>query len=446
LRSFPPCGVALLVLAASGAACSDAEPARTEPAPHVHVASASCPLKTPDAWQAFLVRAVADESWVTTCSDLGNCQALVGEFSARVEDEVLGTFAACQEDLHENPRIAECTERLERYAHAWLAQHSSDSYGFRTQNAEYFAAQEGPEQAEGMMAPPRALLEALPERRSIERVAEDRGWPYLVHDSCLGGVRLFVNIADPAGRFDQWLLFGLDGTLERVEDFPIVSFLAVEKRNGQGQVLPRVRLHFRDYVARRGDDATWQLELPETMNGKCYACHTSGLRQLVPFLGAATASAPVRGEEGFGSAEVLPDFAARRLAQFNEKLAGYGLPDWNGTIVLEDHGPPLGRELGCITCHDNQTRGALTVSTSEGMLYQKVVDQLAMRSYTPGEPVPDEAAMALLTRERAGSPALSEAERLALERARAAHLADYAALVAARFPDWSSWVLERSCR
>ena len=50
-------------------------------------------------------------------------------------------------------------------------------------------------------------------------------------------------------------------------------------------------------------------------------------------------------------------------------------------------------------------RGVLTVSTSEGMLRQKVVDQLSMRSPAAGKKVPDEAAMALLEREKTG-PAL----------------------------------------
>jgi hypothetical protein len=158
--------------------------------------------------------------------------------------------------------------------------------------------------------------------------------------------------------------------------------------------------------------------LPENFGGKCYACHTSGLRQLI----------------------AGPDTGA-----LNERIRAYGLPDWNGSIDPADHGPRLGESLGCTECHNNEDRGALTVSTSEGMLWQKVVGQLAMRSPHGGAKVPDERAMALLERETTGEPPLTPDESAELERARAEHLEVYETLDAERFPAWRDWVLEVPC-
>ena len=68
-----------------------------------------------------------------------------------------------------------------------------------------------------------------------------------------------------------------------------------------------------------------------------------------------------------------------------------------------------------------------------------------MRSPIDGKKVPDEAAMALLAREKTGTPALSPDEASSLAQARAEHWADYQALVASRFPTWRAWVLEKPC-
>jgi hypothetical protein len=38
-----------------------------------HVASESCPLKTPADWQSFIESTVEDDSWVRTCSLDAQC-------------------------------------------------------------------------------------------------------------------------------------------------------------------------------------------------------------------------------------------------------------------------------------------------------------------------------------------------------------------------------------
>jgi hypothetical protein len=269
-----------------------------------------------------------------------------------------------------------------------------------------------------MMDPPAALLAALPDRAALEMAARDNGWAHTTSLSCLGGVRTFVTLSDPDGRFDQWMLVGLDATLTHVDNPTIVSFIGVQKKDSGANTLSRIRMHFRDYLASADESGRFSLELPENFGGKCYACHTSGMRELIP------------------SADT---------ALLNERLRAYGLPDWNGTLDPADHGPALGNSLGCTECHNGEDRGVLTVSTSEGMLWQKVVGQLAMRSPHGGAKVPDERAMALLERETTGEPPLTPDETAELEAARAEHLSVYEALVAERFPAFRDWALEVGC-
>ena len=420
--------------------CGD-EPATDRGRPHV--ASESCPLKAPADWQRFIERAVEDENWVRTCSAKAHCDEGIAQLMARLQTELLPTFERCARDLADNPPIARCTTRLRRFSSAWIRQHESGSYGFLRRNGAYLAAQTGPDMPAGMMDPPSSLVAALPERANIEEAARINGWPYLTHDSALGGVRTFVTVRDSADRFEQWMLVGLDASMTLVGDGSVLSFIAVQKRDAWGQVLQRVRLHFRDYVVSNAE-GSWNLLLPEEHTGKCFACHSSGMRLLIPTLGSVALSSPVAGEKEYG-AGVPADYGSQRLAQLNLRLLSYGVPDWNGDIDVADHGPQLGESLGCTSCHNGLKRGVLTVSTDEDTLKRKIVDELSMRAFAPGKEVPDRAAIDLLERAKPGAPPLSRDEQTALDRARAEHRADYQAFIAERFPAWKAWTLEQPC-
>jgi hypothetical protein len=406
-----------------------------------HIASAACPLKTPRDWQEFLERVSDDEHWVKTCSDERNCGETLGAFASSVQTQVLDVLDSCGEDWTINPAILACTENLRRYVPTWMQQHGN-SYGFRQDNHSYFAAQTAADEPQGMMEPPAALVAALSDRQRIEQVARSNGWPFLIHDSCLGGVRAFVVIPDALDRFDQWMLVGL-GADESVQSPATVSFVAVQKKDAQGRRLAKVRLHFRDYLATTAN-GPWRLTLPEALDGKCYSCHVSGVRQLLTARGSITESAPVFGEARYGQADD-PEFGMTRLASLNDRLASYGLNDWDGAIEPADHGPQLGSALGCTTCHNGTTRGPLTASTSEGTLRLKMIKQLSMRSPLGGHSVPDLDAIALLERDATGNPPLSTEEAAALERARAEHESDYQSFMAERFPAWHAWLLSTRC-
>jgi hypothetical protein len=256
-------------------------------------------------------------------------------------------------------------------------------------------------------------------------------------------VRTFFVRDDPDGRFEQWMLVGLEDEA-MVPDGSILSLIAVQKKDASGGVVDDLRLHFRDYVLSQVGDS-WTTALPEAHDAKCYACHPSGLRELGHRRGKVLESSPVRGEPGYPELDASLEFAFERLALLNERIRSYGVADFGAAMNPDDLGPPLGRSLGCTECHDGITRGVLTVMTDEAQIERKVVDELSMGAFSRGKEYPDERLMALADREEAGEPPLSDEERTELELGRAKRLSDLEELRAERFPAWRAWVLERSC-
>jgi len=287
-------------------------------------------------------------------------------------------------------------------------------------------------------------LSALPEREAIEAAARDNGWPYLTHDSCLGEPRTFVTVSDPDGRFDQWFLFAVGADAERVQDGSVMSFLAVQKKDAGGRELTRTRVHFRDYVVAQADGA-WSLSLPELHDAKCAGCHASGPRALLRTHGTLVDSAPVSGEPDYGATVAPSEFGFTRLSALNDRLLAYGLPDWARTLDLASRGPLLGESLGCTSCHDGVTRGALTVFLDEETIKHKMIDELSMRAFAPGRAIPDTRAIALLDREQTNAPPLAATEQVELETARAEHQADHEAFSASRFPTFQAWAVAVPC-
>jgi hypothetical protein len=418
-----------LVLAAAAGACE-----ASEPAPELDLTHAgACPYRTAGAWQGFLDGAAGNDALEKTCDDDGCDTATY----AAVEANIAGVFAQCAGLLADNPPIAACTDRLRRFTSSWLAQHDRTSYGFTTDNDAYFAAQVAPGAPSGMMTPPPALLSAMPDLEQVLDAARANGFPYVVQDSCLGNVRLFVLAPDPAGKFDQWTLMNLRAdTQAPVLVHSRVSFLAVQKTDAAGVPLPAVRVHFRDLLVQSSPGGGYGVSSDATDNAKCYSCHPSGVRQLIERRTPELAAKPVSGEPGYPG-DGPADFAFQRLTALNARLASYGLNDWNGQIVVADHGPALGAEQGCTACHDGQTRGVLTVSTSRKQLQHKVVAELSMP--------PTEGLTQLVERQAMNDPPLTSPEAAQLAAAEDAHAALLAGLTAARAPTLQRWLLETRC-
>lgn len=437
-------GLLLLLGTSAAFACG----AVAVPAPFASVASsvpvapaavapeASCPLETPAQWQQFLEGHAGDTRWVTTCEDRP-CDA---EYSRFVEDEIQGVLDRCAGFLASHPPIARCTRRLRDFVPSFLAQHSGDSYGFTVDNHTYLTAQEAADRPSGMMRPPPALIAALPLRASVEIAARKNGWKYLTHDSAIEGVRTFVFIPDPEGRFDQWMLLNfLKKDQPAIDPETPMSFIAVQRKDAAGRELAKVRLHFRDYSTVPGSGA-FQLGLAEDRSGKCYGCHASGMRQLIPRRTQVLDAAPVKGEPGYDARgrSAPPDFAYGRLQELNARIRSYGMPDWEGQIVPSHHGPALGGALGCTACHNGTIRGVLTVSSSIRQVQQKISDELAMPP-TPG-------LIALLERSQRPRGRLSTAERTTLQAASEAHAKLDHEFNASRLPELRRWLLEVSCQ
>lgn len=218
-----------------------------------------------------------------------------------------------------------------------------------------------------------------------------------------------------------------------------MSFIAVQKKDAGGRDLPRVRLHFRDYNMVPSS-AGFHLELFEDRDGKCYSCHPSGVRQLIPRRTQVLDARPVKGEVGYDpeGRKAPPDFAFGRLQELNTRLRSYGMPDWEGRIVPQYHGPALGAALGCTTCHDGNTRGILTVSTSVRQLQQKIHHELAM---PPGAGL-----VGLLERSQSERAKLSPEESATLHAAFEAHRKLDREFDASRLPELQRWLLEAPCR
>jgi len=416
-------------LAAAAGACDAAEPARDLDLTH----AGACPYRTAGDWQRFLDGAAGDDAWEKTCDDDG-CDAATHD---AVEADVAGVLARCEALLADNPPIAACTDRLRRFTASWLRQHDLGSYGFTTDNDAYFAAQVAPGVPSGMMTPPPALLSAMPDLEQVIDAARANGFPYAVQASCLGNVRLYVVTADPAGRFDQWTVMNLVAdTAAPVLVHSRVSFLAVQRADAAGAPLPAVRVHFRDLLVQSSPGGAYSVTSDAADNAKCYSCHPSGVRQLVGVRTPGLAARPVLGEPGYPG-DGPADFPFQRLGALNARLAAYGLNDYSGQIAVADHGPALGAEQGCTACHDGQTRGALTVSTSRRQLQHKVVAELAMP--------PAEGLTQLVEREALDDPPLTAAEEAALAAAEGAHAALLDGLVAARGPAVQRWLLDTRC-
>jgi hypothetical protein len=389
-----------------------------------------CPLKTPEAWHQFVAQYAGDERWLRTCED-STCD---GEYYDEVRWNIARVLAQCKSFLDLHPSIDRCTSNLRKFTRVWMQQHDDSSYGFAVDNHVYLSAQEAPDKPPLMMRPPKAIVSALHDEAKVEKAARDNGWKYLTHDSGLGGYRTFVLYPDPGGKFDLWMLLNLSGKGKdgRIDTKAMpMSVIAVQKKNADGTKLKKVKLHFRDYQIRE-DKKGYHLVLFEGSNGKCYSCHASGMRTLIPRRTPVLEAKPVKGESGSS------DFAYERLMELNRKIRSYGAPDWDGNVVPADHGPILGKSQGCTDCHDGQTRGVLNLSTSHAQMKQKLVAELSMP--------PDASFPKMLERSEMKDPSLSAAEAAALTSAIAAHQVSLQDFENSRGPALRNWLLDVPCR
>ena len=402
------------------------------------VSSDTCPLQTAAQWQLFLEQSAEHEEWVHTCED-STCD---NDYNQFVKASIQGVLAQCSSFIQSHPQIASCTDRLRRFVPAWLQQHTDHSFGFTLDNAAYTAYENGSSKPKGLMDPPADIIAAIPDGDKVRSVAAAEGYQFLTHTSCLGGVRIFLYAPDAKGRFDQWILLNLKSDLKTVDTGVPMSFIGVQKQDGLGNHLSKVRLNFRDYFMEPSTGNAFKLETFADSNGKCYSCHVSGMRKLmlVDRQQFVMSASPVKGDSNYDpSSASPPDIGHQRWEQFNKKLMSYGLPDWDGTINVTDHGPALGQAQGCINCHDGVDRGFLTVETSSNQIDQKVWQELAM------PPDPASALANLLLKDSLNNPPLTSDEKDQLKQGEDDHDDIESSYKDSRLPTLRSWLLENSC-
>ncbi|MEO5969218.1 MAG: hypothetical protein ABIQ95_04760 [Bdellovibrionia bacterium] len=398
-----------------------------------------CPYQKPEEWQTFIKVHAERSNWVETCED----SACDEDFYEFVKNNVQHTFEVCADFIARHESINRCTENMRKFTPAWLQQHSGDSYGFTVDNHTYLSEQEAKDKPTGMMIPPKAIVAALPNRKKVEAAARKNGWKYLTHDSALGGVRTFVFIPDVADRFDQWLLLNLQEGSSSVSAGAPMSLLTVQKKDRAGNFLAEVRLHFRDYTLQSKAKG-YGFALNEENNGKCFSCHSNGVRQLIPRKTPVLEGQPVLGEKEFvektsrqSQFPVPAEFPFQRLLEFNRKLRSYGTPNWDGKVLPENHGPALGKDQGCLDCHDGKTRGTLTVITSSNQLEQKILHELSMP--------PDTGLSLYLERKEMKNPMLSTEEEKFLKLAFDTQKKLNHEFKSSRYPTLKKWFLEKTC-
>ena len=127
--------------------------------------------------------------------------------------------------------------------------------------------------------------------------------------------------------------------------------------------------------------------------------------------------------------------------EFNRRIRSYGGPNWNGRVTPEDHGPMLGKEMGCTDCHNGQSRAALNVALSHVQLTQKVLHESGFYGFFP-----DTHLIKWLERRQMQNPKLSSEEEKMLDRAIEVHKDLTREFEESRFPSLKKWFLNTPCR
>lgn len=340
--------------------------------------NSGCSLRTYADWQNFL----NTSAQALTTDDPEDSQGLGSRVIFAKAVEIGNTLESCKAIVTATPQLAACTTHLKGFALASQRRNTRKSMGFNFSNAAYLSRQEDPSNPNGMMEFPEVLKKGHQTTLgALEAVAKKNDWAYAIHKSGLiSGARFFLYI--PGSDFDKFIIYDTDET-GSLKTFPSYqngnptypSLITVQKKDKDGNILMRPKLHFRDVVL--GGEIYLGKGKPNA-NSKCYSCHPSGLRPLIPYTSTFTAADALPSDPPAIQQMTRAERGMARVLEFNKIFESYGNVEFNDAYIPEEHGPPLGKAQGCTDCHDGQTRGILNYSTQISQIEEKMVGELLM--------------------------------------------------------------------
>jgi hypothetical protein len=156
-------------------------------------------------------------------------------------------------------------------------------------------------------------------------------------------------------QYDQWIQFTMPEKRNNKES--MINLITVNKKNKN--------IYFMQYWYNREKN---KLE-KNTHVSRCYSCHQSGLRKIIP------------------EPASLKQKDIKKLNEFNKRIANYGKVNWFNSIKISNIGPALGSKIGCTQCHveenktsikNNNTRGALNAFSDINQIKYKMLNEYSM--------------------------------------------------------------------
>ena len=272
--------------------------------------------------------------------DIQNCDDMISD---------LGLESCLQNDLL--PFLKTTLKRKTR--------RGSHDLNFEVSDKEYF--RNTPTKA---LKLPKEFKNGLPE--NYREIAKKNGWDVLEYRSRTvvnpGGAgsrnRILFQINDPP--FERWIQFTSPESEDQVVKENLIDYISIDTDKDPQKIY--FTQYWRDDKGqnpKRRDKAGHHFD-------SCYSCHPNGMRQLSPVPGS------------------VDQKDLKTFDKMREKIDGYQKLDWGISISPEGYGPALGKEEGCVRCHNNHTgaeevsRGAINYFTTESHIQHKYHGDFSM--------------------------------------------------------------------
>lgn len=346
-------------------------------------------------------RSAVMQSIQALSGSINDYTSMVRSPSTTERDNLIRLVDACQPTLL-TTGMNQCVENAYNYTTASRRRSNANSrgLGFEMSAEEYFA--QAPIEA---MSLPEPLRDGLP--ANFREVAAENGWQVLEYTSRTvpnpgptRSMRRVLIMANENG-FDKWIQFTVGNYGQEQVAEQLVDFIAMRDDPEDRDIY--FNQFWRDSNGRNPQRRDLNTHGGHRGFDSCYSCHPNGMRNISPMPGSV-------------SAEDVPT-----LNSFRERIAGYGKVDWNGAITPEAYGPPMGREEGCVRCHNGYegapelSRGALNYMISSGHIRHKISADFSMAAID--EMTPTERDFIENMRNVAQIHNLSDEEKEQLERA-----------------------------